>query len=198
MIDIAAYSKFLKEKRGMGYRQGNCYIELAESGNIFVEEEKKLLLHCSWLNEDPLSTILAIRPEASLVVKNNFSIYSGAEIYVNKNAVLVLGSGYINNHLNLHCFQRIEIGEDVAIADRVTIRDSDSHLFNGKNIQATTQPIIIGDHVWIGTGAIILKGVHIGNGSVIAAGAVVTKNIPPGCLAGGVPARILQTRVVWE
>ncbi|MDX2046776.1 MAG: DapH/DapD/GlmU-related protein [Chitinophagaceae bacterium] len=61
-----------------------------------------------------------------------------------------------------------------------------------------TKPVIIGDHVWIGTGAIILKGVHIGNGSVITAGAVVTKDVPPGCLAGGVPAKVLQKDITWE
>ena len=198
MIDVATHIMLMKQKRGMCYRKGNCYIEIAESGHISIDEEKKLLLDCSWLKEDPLTTILAIRAGASLIVKDNFSIYSGAEIFVNKNAELVLGSGYINNHFNLHCFKRIEIGGDVAIADHVTIRDSDSHLFNGNTVDEMTKPISIGDHVWIGTGAIILKGVHIGNGSVIAAGAVVTKNIPAGCLAGGVPARVLQTGVVWE
>jgi acetyltransferase-like isoleucine patch superfamily enzyme len=198
MIDVAAHIKSIREKKGNSYRQGNCYIELAETGHIAVEENRQLLLHCSWLKEDPFTTVLAIKEQASLRVKSNFKIYSGAEIYINQNATLILGSGYINNHVNLHCFGRIEIGEDVAIADHVTIRDSDSHFFNGKLLHEMTKPVMIGDHVWIGTGAIILKGVHIGNGSVIAAGAVVTKDVPPGCLAGGVPATVLQKDIKWE
>lgn len=155
-------------------------------------------MNCSWLKEDPFTSVMAIREGASLVVKDNFSIYSGAEIYINKNASLVLGSGYINNHVNLHCFEKIEIGEDVAIADHVTIRDSDNHLFNGKPLNKMTQPIVIGDHVWIGTGVIILKGVTIGNGAVVAAGAVVTKNVPPRCLVAGVPATVMRENITWE
>ena len=145
-----------------------------------------------------MHSILALSEQATLIIKNNFKIFTGAEVYINRNANLVLGSGYINNHVNLHCFERIEKGEDVAIADHVTIRDSDSHSFNGKPHHLVSQPINIGDHVWIGTGATILKGVNIGNGAVVAAGAVVTKDIPPSCLAGGVPAKVLQENITWE
>lgn len=55
-------------------------------------------------------------------------------------------------------------------------------------------PIIIEDDVWIGTGAIILKGVKVGTGSVIAAGALVIKNVPPYSIVGGVPAKVLKMR----
>jgi len=53
-------------------------------------------------------------------------------------------------------------------------------------------PVTIGSDCWLGTGAIILPGVNIGDGSIIGAGAVVTKDIPPGCLAVGVPARVVR------
>ncbi|MGN0326389.1 MAG: sugar O-acetyltransferase [Lachnospiraceae bacterium] len=52
--------------------------------------------------------------------------------------------------------------------------------------------VVIGDHVWIGAGAIINPGVHIGEGSVIGSGSVVTKDIPPGVVAAGVPCRIIR------
>lgn len=55
-------------------------------------------------------------------------------------------------------------------------------------------PIVIEDDVWVGSGAIILKGVTVGRGSVIAAGAVVTRDIPPYSIAGGVPAKVLKRR----
>jgi len=54
--------------------------------------------------------------------------------------------------------------------------------------------IIIDDDVWIGCGSIILSGVHIGQGSVVAAGSVVTKDIPPYAIVGGVPARVIKYR----
>jgi acetyltransferase-like isoleucine patch superfamily enzyme len=55
-------------------------------------------------------------------------------------------------------------------------------------------PIRIGDHVWIGTGAIILDGVTIGAGAIIGAGAVVTKDIPENAIAAGVPAKVIRLR----
>ena len=61
-----------------------------------------------------------------------------------------------------------------------------------------TQPIIIGNHVWIGMNVTILKGVRIGDGAIVAAGAVVTKDVPENTLVGGVPARVLKTDISWS
>ena len=61
-----------------------------------------------------------------------------------------------------------------------------------------TKPVIIGDHVWVGRRAIILKGVTIGSGAVIAAGAVVTSDVPAKALVGGVPAQIIESEVEWK
>ena len=59
-------------------------------------------------------------------------------------------------------------------------------------------PIVIGNHVWIGARAIILKGVIIGDGAIIAAGAVVTHDVPAYTLAGGVPAKVIREGVEWK
>ena len=117
-------------------------------------------------------------------------------MHVGNGATLTLGSGYINNNATIDCFDSITIGDDVAIASGVTFRDSDDHMINGNT--KICAPIIIDDHVWIGVNATILKGVHIGKGAIVAAGALVTRDVPEKGLVGAVPARVIKENVSWE
>jgi len=138
-----------------------------------------------------------LRANAKIIIEKSFSIYSGAKVYVNQGAILKLGGGYINHNFNLNCFERIEIGTDVAISDNVCIRDSDNHDIL-HSCHTKTKPIIIGNHVWIGMNVTILKGVNIGDGVIIAAGSIVTKDVPKNSLVGGIPAKILKPNVDWK
>lgn len=85
------------------------------------------------------------------------------------------------------------------ISDDVRIQDSDNHYVveNGKN-KSNTQPIIIGNHVWIGKNVLILKGVHIGDGVIVAAGSVVIRDVPPNSLLAGNPARVVKKDAMWK
>lgn len=58
-------------------------------------------------------------------------------------------------------------------------------------------PIEIGSDVFVGRRALIMKGVKVGDGSVVAAGAVVTRDVPPNCLVGGVPAKLIKENIQW-
>ena len=85
------------------------------------------------------------------------------------------------------------------IAQAVTIRDTD-HNFQRTDISMieqgiTSSPVVIEDDVWIGHGVTITKGVTIGKGSIIAAGAVVTKDIPSYSIVGGIPAKVIKSRL---
>lgn len=75
--------------------------------------------------------------------------------------------------------------------------DSDIHTVVRDGFKAT-KPVDIGRNVWIGNRATILKGVKVGNGAVVAAGAVVTHNVPDKCLVAGVPAHIIRENVAWN
>lgn len=147
---------------------------------------------------------LYIAKDASLIV-NSFDAYTGCRISVNAGATLTLGSGYINHDCVIDCFDSISVGHHVVISERVVLRDSDNHqvchlpkIGEVSDFPSLTAPIVIEDYVWIGMNVIILKGVTIGEGSIIAAGSVVTRDIPPHCLAAGVPARVIKTNVTWS
>jgi galactoside O-acetyltransferase len=91
----------------------------------------------------------------------------------------------------------IEIGNDVLIGPNVVFRAS-NHNYNDKNTLIRLQGhtggrIVIEDDVWIASNVVILPNVRVGKGAVIAAGAVVNKDVPSYSLAGGVPAQIIKT-----
>ena len=91
----------------------------------------------------------------------------------------------------------VTIGSHVNLTQGITVTAL-NHNFEetGKRIDqqgVSTNPVVIGDDVWIGANAVILPGVTIGNHCVIAAGAVVTKDVPPHSLVAGVPAKIIKT-----
>lgn len=87
----------------------------------------------------------------------------------------------------------INIGSYVTIASNSKIITG-SHDLNSNGFKAVFKSVNIGSYVWIGTGAIILQGVNIGDGAVVAAGSVVTKDVAPYTVVGGVPARFIKKR----
>jgi acetyltransferase-like isoleucine patch superfamily enzyme len=113
---------------------------------------------------------------------------------------LVVGEGtYVGHNCSFTVGLRVEIGRDCLIANDVQILDSPGHpldpdrrLAGEPAPSAAVRPVKIGDNVWIGTGAVILPGVSIGDGSVIATHAVVTSDVPRRTLAAGVPARCIR------
>lgn len=156
----------------------------------------KLELGCSWEQSRYFPSELKLAERSSITVDGHFYLFTGFHLAINEGAKLTLGSGYINNNATIDCFESIHIGHGVAISSGVTIRDSDNHTINDNSV--ITAPIIIEDNVWVGLNATILKGVRIGRGSVVAAGAVVTTDVPENTLVGGVPAKIIKRDIVWK
>lgn len=112
-----------------------------------------------------------------------------------------VGDVFIGDYtrIGLHCtvIGPVTIGSHVNLAQGITVTAL-NHNFadNDKRIDeqgVSTKAVVIGDDVWIGANAVILPGVTIGRHVVVAAGAVVTKDIPDGCVVAGVPAKIIKT-----
>lgn len=191
-------AKFFRTKRIQKivfWRPAN--IQIAKNATIVVDERFEFNKPWNPKNVCPLGGF-SMSSSGSLHV-GKVNVYSGCSMAID--GQFSMKSGYINNNSRIFCRHRITIGEDVVIAPEVIIRDSDQHrIFNlGSDSQIPMlSPITIGDHVWIGTRAIILKGVSIGDHSVIAAGAVVTRDVPDHCLVAGVPAKVIKTDIDWK
>jgi acetyltransferase-like isoleucine patch superfamily enzyme len=99
---------------------------------------------------------------------------------------------FVNYGCSISAHALVSIGDGCLIGQYTIIMDCDYHSLDGADDHGDPQPIAIEDGVWLGARTIVLKGVRIGRGSVIAAGSVVTRDIPPGVVAGGSPAHVIR------
>lgn len=120
------------------------------------------------------------------------TLHTGVRVYDPRN--IKVGDGtIIGNGVFVDGRDKVAIGNHVDIASEVMIYSSE-HDINDEEFKAISAPIKIGDYVFIGPRAIILPGVSVGKGAVIAAGAVVTKDVGAGEIVGGVPAKVIGER----
>lgn len=103
---------------------------------------------------------------------------------------------FINSGVVVVSVLEVTIGNDVAIANEAYIMDTDSHGVEGRSVK--NAPVHIGDGSWIGARAIILPGVTIGRRCLVAAGAVVSRDVPDDTLVAGNPARVIRELVYPE
>lgn len=120
------------------------------------------------------------------------TIHTGARFYDTRKIKIgndtIIGEGTL-----LDGRESLIIGDHVDIASEVMIYNSE-HDIEDDNFNAKSAPVTIEDYVFVGPRSIILPGVTIGRGAVVAAGAVVTKDVPPFAIVGGVPAKIIGER----
>ena len=142
-----------------------------------------------------------IRENGSAILGNYVKTYPNVKMSICgdklKPALLKIGNNVaIGDRTEIHVGDCIEIGDNTLISWDCCIIDRDYHKFGGNN--EIKRPVKIGNNVWVGCRCLIMKGVTIGDGAVIAAGSVVTKDIPAGSLAGGNPAKIIRENITWE
>lgn len=111
---------------------------------------------------------------------------------VHPGAVLTIGNDvYLNAGVFIEAFHDITIGSNVLMASFASVIDDDSHLLEPGS-RRYKGPTVIGDNVWLGRNVVVLPGVTIGDGSVVGANSVVTRDIPPRCFAAGAPAAVVR------
>lgn len=141
-------------------------------------------------------------------------IHLGDRVSIGKYAIIrpsniyggPIGDGLVmGNHSNIGpfnyigCSGKITIGNNVMLAPRVSIY-AENHVFDNPNITIKAQgvakmEVVIEDDCWIATNAVILAGVRIGKGAVVAAGSVVNEDVPAYAVVAGVPARVIKSRL---
>ena len=146
----------------------------------------------------------------ALELGSDVSIYAGCSFSIGKQGHCSVGDFSLLNGALVMAEEEITIGKHCLISWNVGLADSDFHPIDpALRMQDTialsayypnkperprigTSPIHIGDNVWIGMNAVVLKGVTIGDNSIVAAGAIVTQNVPPNTIVAGNPARIVK------
>lgn len=119
-----------------------------------------------------------------------------------KHPELIIGKNcHIGNHIHISCANKIVIGDNVLTGRRCLIIDNAHGGMSAEELRIAPydrklrigKPVIIGNNVWLGERVTVCPGVHIGDGAIIAANAVVTHDVPPMSLAAGVPAKVIRT-----
>jgi acetyltransferase-like isoleucine patch superfamily enzyme len=135
--------------------------------------------------------------DTHLVLAAGVRLFENVAFFLDGNGATVrIGRDtYLNRRVEVMCQDHVTIGEHCAIAWDVSIMDTNYHWLS--DAPSGPRPVEIGDHVWVGARATILPGVTIGNGAVVAAGAVVNRDVPERTLVAGVPAHPIR-EVAWS
>lgn len=143
---------------------------------------------CDWPSKLVFGENCEIRDHVVFMLKHPFFL---------DNYIKIGDRTFIGRNCEFNCNSKIIIGKDVLIASNTILVDNNHQIKKGINISSqpiSISDIVIEDDVWIGSGSIILMGVTIGKGAVIAAGGVVVKSIPANEIWGGVPAKKIGER----
>ncbi len=125
----------------------------------------------------------------------NSKISFGTQIITDSTGHLTIDNSFIGRNCVITSKEKITINKNCLVAEMVVIRDQDHIIHTNSTLhdqKFSTAPVIIEENVWIASKATIVKGVTIGKHAVVAASAVVTKNIPSGELWGGIPAKFIK------
>ena len=127
------------------------------------------------------------------IFTDNIQLFPGVRLEVGPGAVIRIGKGtFLNRNAVVIADTLVDIGRFCRISWDVVIMDTDQHKFD--EVIPMTRPVSIEDNALIGCRCIILKGVRIGHDAIVAAGSVVTRDVAPATVVGGVPARFLYKR----
>lgn len=162
----------------------NIYFQWYKCWNININKGFEI-------RQFPLPGQLRVRLEGNITIEKDVWFKGSATLEIGANTL-------VGRRTVIGCNEKIRIGTDCLFGENVRIQDTDHRFDTTKKLirkqGISTAPIRIGNDVWIGYGAVVTKGVTIGDGCVIGANSVVTHDIPPYSVAVGAPARVIKKR----
>ena len=199
ICNLIKYNFFSKKIK----RYNGAYFAARKGTDLYCADGAEIELKgslCTGTRQHPRSyspTRLLLEKDSCLQVNSPSDISSGSFVRLVTGGKLILNGCFINENVQITAAEEITIGRGTAVGRDVIIRDYDGHylLMPGFKIK---KRISIGNDVWIGNRAMILKGVTVGNGAVIAANSVVTHDVPAYCVVAGNPAKVIKENVIWK
>ncbi len=159
-----------------------------------------LKIGCAEYSSIKQQTAIFLRKGAKWIVDGDVSISYRGMIDIQRDAIMESGFFTANVGCTIICSKHIRLGKNVMLGRNVIIYDSDHHQILDKRDMIKNKPmdVIIGDNVWLATRSMVLKGVKIGSGSIVAAGTIVTKDLPDNATVVGGSAKIVNTEARWN
>lgn len=180
-----------RDRMGKSLSVKEASLKIANRFSNFLLDFELMIITWAGLVPSHLFRLLIYKTVGMKIGKGS-RVHTGARFFNPKNILIGDGS-IVGDNVFLDGRDRLKIGNSVDVASQVMILNSE-HDINSEDFHATTGPVEIEDYCFIGPRAIILPGVKIGRGAVVAAGAVVTKDVGEFAIVGGVPAQKIGQR----
>ncbi|MCM1218484.1 MAG: Coenzyme F420 hydrogenase/dehydrogenase, beta subunit C-terminal domain [Lachnospiraceae bacterium] len=214
-LSFSGYVNFIKvnfrKNTNSSFSKG-CVIYTKESAVFDIHPTAKINVHAPFIyGNNPVRGMripTCLRMEAGTKLNLHggpltrygngpYNLRYGAYIEIVNGGHLSIGQGACNVGLTIMCAKEVKIGNGVRIGRNVSIRDWNGPHVIVNDTYVNHAPVHIEDHVWLCTGCVVMPGVTIGEGSVVAANSVVTKDVPPRSLVAGTPAKVIKTNIEW-
>ena len=193
------YRRFKHPKSATMHVQNYSMLNIDKTATIELTENAHLEINEPMLEGrsrvEPAT--LYMYPQSKFSVNGLVTMFEGATIVVFEGGHLEVDEDTNFGKCIVQCANHIKIGKSCRIANDCLVQDTNFHktIYNDGFISEVSDEIIIGNYVWICPKSVILKGVHIGDGAIIATGSVVTKDVPSYSMVAGVPAKVIKTGV---
>ena len=169
-----------------------------QKGSKLVVEHGRAVINYRKPKGSKVEAWIQLNENATMIVHEGLDMRN-CRFVVQNGATLEIGELEMNGLCNMVVRKSVKMGKGVMIARNVNIYDSDYHPFSLYDDvqQIVSKPVVIEDHVWIGNGSYITKGVTIGEGSVVSAASVVIKRVKPHTMVSGNPATEVAKDIFW-